>query len=1408
MIKKNEKEYKETLDSKVGSVMVVGGGISGMQASLDLAEAGIKVYLVDNKSCIGGMMAQLDKTFPTNDCSMCIMAPKLVEIGRHKDIEIITLADIEKIEGAAGNFNVTLRKRARYILEEKCTGCGECAQQCTVEIPNEFDREINNRKAIYRMYPQAVPNKFAIDKRLMSPCRNGCPAGCNNQAYIALISQGKFREAIEVIRERITIPAICGRICNSPCEDVCNRKSVDEALAIRALKRFAIDYEIKGWGNGDGDDSGGNGSEKKKEEAPPKLNKKVAIIGSGPAGLTVAYDLAKLGYSPVIFEAASVAGGMLRMGIPKFRLPPEIIDYEIEKIKEAGVEILTNTPIGPDLTLNNLFERGYEAIYIAIGTHKSRVLNIEGEHLEGVMHGVGFLHTIKVGREVDFKDKIVAVIGGGNVALDSVRTALRLGAREAFIIYRRSRNELLISKEELREAREEHVRIYDLLAPARILGDVEGKVIGIECSPMKLGEPDASGRPSPIIDETKDKVIIKADIAIPAIGQFPDFASLGIDTVDFREPETRTHPRWHILPLKGAELEGVHGFTDFLRAVSLGQKVEVGNRVIVVGGGNVALDVARTALRLGGKQVYVVCLEKKDEMPAYKNEIIEAEEEGIIIVPASGPKRILGGNGKAERLEIIECVSVFDEEGRFNPSFRDGTESTIDCDTIIVAVGQLVDYSLLKAADGVLVTDRGLLKVDKITFETNVPGIFAGGDVVGGPGFAVDAIAHGHEAAVSIDRYLRGANLKEGRKKTERDTAGLPERKVTEKFRVSMPKLPAEERIGGFEEIELGYSIEQAIEEAKRCLSCGGCCECLECVDACKAEAIDHNMVPEEMVKINVGAVVLSPGNEVFDARNKLELGYSLYPNVVSAIEYERILSASGPFLGKVLRPSDNAKPKRIAFIQCVGSREEDRNYCSSVCCMYATKESIITKEHEPDINCTIFYIDMRAFGKGFDYYYERAKQLGTRYIRCRPSNIKEVADTHNLRIQYQTEKGEIKVEEFDLVVLSAGFIPPATTKDLSRKLKFDLNEYDFCKTTTFKPVETSAEGIFACGPFVEPKDIPETVMESSAAAVKVMSLLKDVKGSQIKPLVYPPEKDVSGQEPRIGVFVCHCGANIGSVVDVPDVVEYAKTLPNVVYAENNLYTCSNDTQEKIKEKIKEQDLNRVIVASCSPRTHEPLFRNTIREVGLNPYLFEMANIRDQCSWVHMHEHGKATLKSKDLVRMAIAKVRLLEPLQKGYIGVQKAAMVIGGGVAGMTASLEIANQGYDVYLVEREKELGGNLRNIHYLLEWEKPDRELKSMVDSVKRHKNIHLFTGAKIESIEGSIGNFQTKISFSSNGNGTDDVAEFKHGVVVVATGAKEYTPKEYMYGQDKRIMTQIEFEDAIASSRFKNIGKVVM
>jgi len=570
--------------------------------------------------------------------------------------------------------------------------------------------------------------------------------------------------------------------------------------------------------------------------------------------------------------------------------------------------------------------------------------------------------------------------------------------------------------------------------------------------------------------------------------------------------------------------------------------------------------------------------------------------------------------------------------------------------------------------------------------------------------------------------------------------------------------------------------------------------KCEICKEFCEADAIDYEQ-KEEKIGLNVGAIILAPGYELFDANVKGEFGYNRYPNVITSLEFERILSASGPFAGELLRPSDGTTPQKIAFIQCVGSRDFERDYCSSVCCMYATKEAIIAKEHiGEDLECDIFFMDLRAFGKGFEEYYNRAKKLGINYIRCRPASIKE-SPTGNPVIEYITEDERKLSREYDLVVLSVGMQPPKYAHEMSEKFGFELNEFGFCQTGLFNPVETSREGIYAGGLFTGPKDIPETVMQGSAAAAKALSLLSTEKGTLLKEKTYPPEKDVRGEEPRIGVFVCHCGKNIGGVVNVPEVVEYAKTLPNVVYAESNLYTCSADTGERIKQVIDEHNLNRLIVASCTPRTHEPLFQDTLREAGLNPYLFEMANIRDQCSWVHMHQPEEATKKAKDLVRMAAAKSRLLEPLYPKFVDVNHDALVIGGGAAGMTAALELAEQGFDTYLLERSDQLGGNLRRVKFLLNGDNPQTKLESLIEEVQSHPKIHIYTGSEILNFEGSVGNFRTE--FSSNG----DVHIINHGVVIVATGAQEYKPTEYLYGQDERVVTQLELEEKLTNS---NIG----
>ena len=577
--------------------------------------------------------------------------------------------------------------------------------------------------------------------------------------------------------------------------------------------------------------------------------------------------------------------------------------------------------------------------------------------------------------------------------------------------------------------------------------------------------------------------------------------------------------------------------------------------------------------------------------------------------------------------------------------------------------------------------------------------------------------------------------------------------------------------------VPLAYSIDH-----DKCIGCG------LCDNICLAEAILYDDEEKKRI-INVGAIILTCGFDEFEASLEGEYGYGRYPNVVTSIEFERMLSASGPYQGHILRPSDGEIPEKIAWIQCVGSRNPrlGKDYCSSVCCMYSTKEAVIAGEHIEGIKPTIFFMDMRSYGKEFDKYIERAKkEYGVKYIRSRISCVEEDPKTQNLKIKYESEDGKLISEEFELVVLSVGLEAPRKAKDLAKKLDIELNKYGFVKTNPLLPLETSRPGIFVGGAFQGPKDIPETVAQSSGVAAYASGYLSSKRGALFKKKVYPPQINVTNEKPRIGVFICHCGINIGGVVNVPSVVEFAKTLSNVVHAEDNLYTCSQDTQEKIKQAIKKYRLNRVVVASCTPRTHEPLFQETIREAGLNRYLFEMANIRDQDSWVHMHEPEKATQKAKDLVKMAVAKAQLLEPLKRSLLSITHKGLVIGGGITGMVSALRLAQEGYETYLIEKEPQLGGNAKDIYFTVEGEDVQDFLKELIGEVRSNDKIHIFTDVQIEKIEGFVGNFKTTIK--KNGN----LQEIEHGIIIVATGAKQLKTDKYLYGKDKRIITQRELE----------------
>jgi heterodisulfide reductase subunit A len=568
--------------------------------------------------------------------------------------------------------------------------------------------------------------------------------------------------------------------------------------------------------------------------------------------------------------------------------------------------------------------------------------------------------------------------------------------------------------------------------------------------------------------------------------------------------------------------------------------------------------------------------------------------------------------------------------------------------------------------------------------------------------------------------------------------------------------------------------------------------KCRICEAVCKNDAIDLNQTAEK-VEINVGAIILSPGLEPFDPGVNDEYGYGKMQNVLTSLDYERLMCATGPYEGEILRASDRKHPHRIAWIQCVGSRRVtpgENSYCSAVCCTYTQKQVILTKEHDAAAECTVFHNDIRSHGKDFERFFQRAEALpGVRFIRSYTSIVREDPQSKNVAIRYSTPGEGVKEEEFDLVVLSIGLNPPADAKVLAEKFGIELNRHDYCRINSVNPMETTRPGVFVSGAFQGPLDIPESVFSASGAGSQCAELLDYRRGKLARVRVYPPEKDVSKEEPRIGVFVCHCGANIGRVVNVPETVEYCKTLPNVVYAQEQLFSCATNCAKEITDMTKEKGLNRVIVAACSPRTLEPLFRDTVREAGLNQYYFEMANIREHCSWVHSKEKEEATQKAKDIIRMSVARASHLEPLQEIDLPVHKAALVLGGGIAGMTCALSVANQGHEVHLVEREKDLGGTARRIYHTLEGLDVQAYLRDLVHKVYQNPLIHVYTDATVTAASGYVGNFVTSVK-SERG-----VTEIRHGATVIAVGVDVYRPIEYLYGQDDRVMTHLELEEQI-------------
>jgi heterodisulfide reductase subunit A len=583
--------------------------------------------------------------------------------------------------------------------------------------------------------------------------------------------------------------------------------------------------------------------------------------------------------------------------------------------------------------------------------------------------------------------------------------------------------------------------------------------------------------------------------------------------------------------------------------------------------------------------------------------------------------------------------------------------------------------------------------------------------------------------------------------------------------------------------------------------------KCRACEKFCPAGAVRFDD-QEEIRSLEVGSIVLAPGFKPFDPSRFVTYNYTQHPNVITSMEFERVLSASGPSMGHLVRVSDQSEPKKIAWLQCVGSRDVnqcDHAYCSSVCCMYAVKEAVIAKEHSgEDLDCAIFYMDMRTHGKDFERYYDAAREKhGVRFIRSRVHSVEPLEGTEDLVLKYADEEGTIHEETFDMVVLSVGLEVAPEVVNFAKQLDIDLTEGQFCQTGSFRPVATSRDGVFVCGAFQGPKDIPQAVIEASSAAAEAGALLSPSRNTLTRVREVLPERNVRGERPRIGVFICRCGINIASVVDVEAVRDYAAGLPYVEFVSDNLYSCSQDTQENMAQVIKDNQLNRVVVAACTPKTHEPLFQETLVNAGLNKYLFEMTNIRNQDSWVHKNDPQAATDKARDLVRMAVAKVSLMESLQEAKLEVNQRALVLGGGISGLVAARSLSSQGYEVALVERNPHLGGQATSLYSTWKGESIQRELSDLIGGVEADKNITVYLNSQLTSVDGFVGNFRSTIA-----SGTME-GNIEHGIAVIATGAEELKPTEYLYGKDPRVLTHQELDRRLIGGdpTLKNMQTVV-
>ena len=897
--------------------LVIGGGIAGMESGILLGDMGYNVLMVEKEPSIGGKMILLSKVFPTLDCASCISTPKMAGTANHTKIDLNINTEVDRIEKLeSGKFRVTVRKKPTFVDLDKCTGCQDCEKVCTVTVPDQYNFELVSRKAAHIVYPQAVPKKAVIERKGTSPCTFACPADIKANGYISLAKQGEYEKAFDLILEDAPLVASLGRACYAPCQDECTRKEIGHAPHIKLLKRFIADRYY---------------ADHPKPEYGPveeRTGNKAAIIGSGPAGLTAAYFLARQGHDVVIFEAADDAGGMLRSGLPSYRLPKTTVDRDIMNVTALGVEIKTGVRVE---SIDWLRDQGFEAVFVSVGATRAKKLGIEGESLKGVTTGLELLRTVNTGKHVDLK----------------------------------------------------------------------------------------------------------------------------------------------------------------------------GRNVIVVGGGNVAMDVARTAARLGASNVRVMCLEKRNEMPATDEEIEEALAEGIVIHDGIGPVRFREDSGSVSGIETIRCVSIFDDKGGFSPKFDINDKGFLPADTVFVSIGQFSEIAAF-ADCGIEVNSNNTIKTDAGSLMTCLEGVFAGGEAVTGPSMIVEAVGYGKRAAWYIDRYLRGetySNVEYPGSIPVIDKEEVKARQVEYPGDTVEPgELLAPGRLSGFDEVQLPLDEDEAFASAANCLNCGICSECHECVNICPADAIDLYM-EEEVKEFEVGSVIVATGFRLVPGEIHERYRYGEAANVITATQMDRLVAPTRPY-DHVLRPSDGKVPDNIAYILCVGSRDQSLGnpICSRVCCMYSIKQAQLILGALPIADVTIYLIDIRAFGKGYDEFYEQTKAMGVRFIKGKVAQIDE-KDDGNLILRYEDidAGGTIKRAEHDLVVLSTGIIPNPDYKRLFEGTGLESDDMLYVSEPEEyrNPGKTSIEGVFAAGAATGPMDIPDTILHSGAAAAQAASYIEKMKGRE-----------------------------------------------------------------------------------------------------------------------------------------------------------------------------------------------------------------------------------------------------------------------------------------------------------------------